>query len=443
MVAIVKLTGSIASLQFQFHKTFHGVPNKRSDALNLGVLSAAAISPVAVIYPAMSHSGFNLYAVAARDINRAAAFAKKHGFATSFGSYQALLDDPEVDVVYVPLPNSLHYEWASKALSAGKHVLVEKPFTSNAKEAKALVDQAADPKSVDKYGRKLVLLEAFHWRFHPAASLFEELLNKYGDSDASVSTQAQMRLAPAPADNDIRWKSELAGGSTMDCGYPLSFTRFALGALSNHSSEIISGEHLKVDKASAKTWKNDDQVDASMDTSLSLSQTVSKSDGTVKPRILTSKIFTDMSGDNVYDLFGLFKIPRFWDSPSISVTLPDYEIIFDNPALPHIFHSIIVRDRSTNRVVEQRRLFVGGPAWGSVQTTESENGSHGKGGLKSWSSYRYQLEAFEMKIRGEEPPVWISGQDSVEQMEVVDATYRASGLQVREDSAYLSNRTGA
>lgn len=94
----------------------------------------------------------NLYGIASRDEAKAKAHAKKYGFKKHYGSYQELLDDPEIDWVYVSVPNSLHFEWSKKALLAGKHVLCEKPFTSNAKEANELVKLAKE--------KKLVLMEA-------------------------------------------------------------------------------------------------------------------------------------------------------------------------------------------------------------------------------------------------------------------------------------------
>lgn len=83
-----------------------------------------------------------LYAIASRSLDTAKAAARKYRFKKAYGSYQELLDDPEVDLVYISTPNGLHYEWASKALKAGKHVLCEKPFTSNADEARQLIQLA-------------------------------------------------------------------------------------------------------------------------------------------------------------------------------------------------------------------------------------------------------------------------------------------------------------
>jgi predicted dehydrogenase len=96
------------------------------------------------IHPAETHPDVVLYAIASRDAQTAAKAAREYHFTKSHGSYQELLDDPAVDIVYVSTPNGQHYEWTSKALQAGKHVLCEKPFTSNAEEAKSLVNQARE-----------------------------------------------------------------------------------------------------------------------------------------------------------------------------------------------------------------------------------------------------------------------------------------------------------
>lgn len=85
-----------------------------------------------------------LYAIASRDVQSARQTAQKYNFKKAYGSYQELVDDPEIDIIYVSTPNGLHYEWASKSLNAGKHVLCEKPFTSNAEEARKLVELAKE-----------------------------------------------------------------------------------------------------------------------------------------------------------------------------------------------------------------------------------------------------------------------------------------------------------
>lgn len=148
-----------------------------SKPLKFGCLGAAKIAPGALVNPARTHAEVEIYAVAARDKDRADAFAAKHGFKkvyagltgyqgrccylnchwfTSINNVTDLINDPDVDVVYNPLPNGLHFEWTMKALHGGKHVLLEKPATNTAEEAQKIFDLAAK--------KNLVVLEAFHYR---------------------------------------------------------------------------------------------------------------------------------------------------------------------------------------------------------------------------------------------------------------------------------------
>lgn len=107
------------------------------------------------IHPAETHPGVNLYGIASRQRSDAEKAVKTYKFQRAFGSYQELLDDPKVDFVYISTPNGLHFEWAIKALKAGKHVLLEKPFTSNADEARKLVEEA------EKSGKVLMEVSGF------------------------------------------------------------------------------------------------------------------------------------------------------------------------------------------------------------------------------------------------------------------------------------------
>src|SRR5262249_20853387 len=133
----------------------------RMDTVRIGILGAARIAPSAVIKPAQHCAEATVAAVAARDRSRAEAFAAKHGVPNVRDSYDALIADPEIDAIYNPLPNGLHAEWTIAALEAGKHVLCEKPFTANTKEAEDVAGVAT------RAGR--VVMEAFHYRYHPLA----------------------------------------------------------------------------------------------------------------------------------------------------------------------------------------------------------------------------------------------------------------------------------
>src|SRR4051794_10805334 len=111
--------------------------------LRIGVLGAARITPSALIRPAAAVDGVEVVALAARDRARANAAAAKWGIPTVHADYAAVLADPGIDAVYVPLPNGLHAQWTVQALAAGKHVLCEKPFTSNAAQAGEVAAAAA------------------------------------------------------------------------------------------------------------------------------------------------------------------------------------------------------------------------------------------------------------------------------------------------------------
>jgi predicted dehydrogenase len=178
------------------------------DSLQIGVLGAARIAPTALIRPARAVDDVAVVAVAARDPARAAAFAGKHGIPVVHDSYAALVDDPELDAAYIPLPNGLHAEWTLRALAAGKHVLCEKPFTANAAEARRVADAAA--------GSDRVVMEAFHYRYHPLITRVVDLLAA-GTVGEIQRVEARMCF-PLPRFDDIRYRYDLAGGAQMDAG---------------------------------------------------------------------------------------------------------------------------------------------------------------------------------------------------------------------------------
>ncbi len=178
-------------------------------SLRFGILGAARIAPNALTKPARVIPDVQVVAVAARDKNKASAFAQQHNIPRILDSYDALVNDPNVDAIYNPLPNSLHYEWTIKALRAGKHVLCEKPLASNAREAEEMTRVA------DETGR--VLFEAFHYRYHPLAQRVQEIITS-GEIGAVRELEADFFIPLFLRPNDIRFKYELAGGGLMDTG---------------------------------------------------------------------------------------------------------------------------------------------------------------------------------------------------------------------------------
>lgn len=145
--------------------------NTKKAPLRIGVLGAANINANAIIAPCFtSPEEAKITALAARDRARAVEHAEEHNLddCEIFESYQDLLDNADVDAIYVPSPNGLHYEWTMKSLDAGYHVLCEKPFASNAEEAKKMVAKAKK--------KGLVLMEAAHWFYHPFRNRMQDII---------------------------------------------------------------------------------------------------------------------------------------------------------------------------------------------------------------------------------------------------------------------------
>ena len=197
-----------------------------SAELRIGCLGAARIAPAALIRPARATEGVTVSAVAARDPGRGRAFAAKHGIPKVYDTYEELLSAPEVDAVYIPLPNGLHGRWTVAALQSGKHVLCEKPFTANAEEARTVAAAAARSDRV--------VMEAFHWRYHPLAARMVEIV---ASGELGPIRHVESALCfPLPHWGDIRWQLDLAGGSLMDAGcYPVHIVR----TLAGQEAEVV------------------------------------------------------------------------------------------------------------------------------------------------------------------------------------------------------------
>jgi predicted dehydrogenase len=170
------------------------------------VLGTARISVTALLGPAASVPEVTVAAVAARDQARAEAYAQRHGIPLAYGDYRALLADPDIDAVYNPLPNSLHGPWTLRAIAAGKHVLCEKPFASNAEEAEQVAEAAE--------ASGLVVMEAMHYRYHPLIRRLAELVGELGPV-RHIQCWTSFVIGD---EGDIRYDYDLGGGALMDGG---------------------------------------------------------------------------------------------------------------------------------------------------------------------------------------------------------------------------------
>jgi predicted dehydrogenase len=199
--------------------------------LRIAILGAASIAPNALIKPAREVERVEVVAVAARDRARADAFASKWSIPKVHDSYDAVVEDADVDAIYNPLPNSLHASWTTAALEAGKHVLCEKPLTSNAEQARQVGATAS------RAGR--VLMEAFHYRYHPLMLRAVEVAQS-GELGELRHVESWMQI-PLFKRRDIRFDLSLAGGAVMD-----------LGCYSIHQLRSLTGEEPTVLAAAAR-----------------------------------------------------------------------------------------------------------------------------------------------------------------------------------------------
>ena len=187
--------------------------------MRLGIVSTADINRK-VIPGAHASEKVELVAVASRDQRRAEEYAKTWEIERAYGSYEALLDDPDVDAVYISLPNTMHREWSIRSLEAGKHVICEKPFSRHPDDVEAAFDAA------ERSGR--LLTEAFMYRHNPQTTRLAELVRDGAIGELRVVRSA-FSYALYDADN-IRLRTDVDGGSLMDVGcYCVSGSRLLAG----------------------------------------------------------------------------------------------------------------------------------------------------------------------------------------------------------------------
>jgi predicted dehydrogenase len=303
--------------------------------LRIGTLGAARITPTALLGPAKRVSEVEVTAVAARDPDRARQFAKKHGIARVLPDYAALIDDREIDAIYNPLPNSHHAEWTIRALEAGKHVLCEKPLAANAGEARAMAEAATR--------NERLLMEAYHWRYHPLADRMREImtegvLGKIRHIEASL-------CVPMLAPGDIRYRYDLAGGSLMDLGgYTVNMVRYLAG----DEPEVLAAE-VRLARPDVDRWARAE---------------LSFPDGRTG-RITCSLLSSSLLRMNIRVVGESGRLEVF------------------NPIAPHVFHWLTVRSHGRTRrervrgqstYALQLRAFVAALRSGTPPTSDARDG---------------------------------------------------------------------
>jgi D-xylose 1-dehydrogenase (NADP+, D-xylono-1,5-lactone-forming) len=228
-------------------------------AVKWGIMSTAHINRL-FLPGAREGNGVEIFAVASRDRQTAEQYARENDIPRAHGSYEELLADPDIDVVYIPLPNALHIEWSIRALEYGKHVLCEKPLSRRSEE----VDRAFD--AAERANR--LLMEAFMYRHHPQTRRLTELVRDGAIGRLRVIRAAFGFVAPDP--ENVRLSAGLDGGGLMDVGcYCVSAARLLAGEPIRVSAEQSLGGDA-VDVAFAATMRHPDDVLSHFDCGLAL-----------------------------------------------------------------------------------------------------------------------------------------------------------------------------
>jgi predicted dehydrogenase len=187
-----------------------------------GILGVAGIAVRELIPAIQSADGETLLAIASRDLGRAQETARPFGIPRAYGSYDAMLEDRDVQAVYIPLPNSLHHEWTIRCAEAGKHVLCDKPLGVTASQCAEMVAACR------QHGVRL--MEGFMYRFHPRTQRLVELLASNAIGDVRVVRVAHTGMTRGTRETDIRYRPELGGGAAYDNGcYASNLSRLILG----------------------------------------------------------------------------------------------------------------------------------------------------------------------------------------------------------------------
>lgn len=275
---------------------------------NIGILGAARIAPFALIKQAKEIDGVSVTAVAEeyQDASALEKYARKHRIPKTYRRFADLLNDDEIDAVYLPLPISMHSQWAISSINAGKHVLCEKPLAANAEQAER----------VHKAGKEsaLIVCEAMHHRYHPLCDRVKEIITS---GEIGELRHIKANFSCYLPFNDFRFNYDLGGGAMMDMGcYPISFLR------------AVTGVEPTVVEAEAGLYGN--KID----------------------RWMKSKL--DFSKGCEADIFVGMRAKRSPFSVSIKITGERGTISILNFIKPEIYHRLVVK---TDRMKRSEKVY--------------------------------------------------------------------------------------
>lgn len=338
------------------------------------------------------------------------------------GATIELIDNHDIDAVYISLPNGLHYEWALKAIKAGKHVLLEKPSTSNAEEAMSLFRQERLQQP-----NPPIELEAFHVLFYPAWQTFLSLLDPKNIATAHSSFVLPRWSTP---NNNMKLIYDLSGGTLMDLGtYNILFLRQIFGTdpeecLEAEARIMPRGHDQKCDQAMAAKWRFPNGGVGTVECDLA-------GKGTAGFSRLKLPLCRVIHKEIMIEDVGIDHAEGREHSLEKTITIW-------NPNTPFVWHRISIIERHTIRRIKDKKVIM---SWTHKENKKSYKWKQeeAKPSLRqqSWSTYRYQLEEFVNRIKGRAGSgCWMSGEDSIRQMEMIDSAYKNARLPLRPTSTY-------
>ena len=360
-----------------------------SNEIRWGILGCSWVASFALIDPAKEVSTAKILAVASRDVNKGNEYAKKHNIPRVHNSYEDLLADPEIDAVYVPLPNALHKKWTIASLRAGKHVLCEKPIASNKQEVEEMVAVARET--------GLMLAEGYHNLYHPFLHRFKEEVDRLSDIK-DVEVEFGIKIMKS---SDIRFQWELSGGATMDGSYALNMLRY-----------IVEPRYdIKCTRAIAETdpKHHHPQIDMTMTSWFDLLPAKVSEKEEDSESVSREKSVEIRSVENYGHAKTKASLTKWIPKMSVRVVATDGSVLeATNFVMPQYYHSMKVVDGPSGETRAKERSWLG----------------------EKPSTYVLQLraicECFAKKDYGFLP--WKGPEDSIRTMDLVDSVYESSGL---------------
>lgn len=222
--------------------------------IRLGILGTSEIAFRRFLPALKRHNEFEYIGVASRNIEKTKPFVEAYG-GQGYSSYDELLQDKNIDAVYIPLPPALHFEWGKKALQAGKHILMEKPFCVNLQQTEELIELAKE--------RNLAVHENYMFMYHKQLAKMKEII------DTGILGKIRLyRIAfgfPMRENNDFRYNKELGGGALLDCGgYTLKLANYLLGDTTKVVYNNLVKEDFEVDLYGSAVLQNDKGITAQL-----------------------------------------------------------------------------------------------------------------------------------------------------------------------------------